>query len=92
MRYIFTESEKVQSILSVQAVYDIDTMVLYSFNPNELRLIIERVAKKEHNYTKFYNSQAISFWQQLAKQVDGRCTIKDARERMEAFVESVSND
>ncbi len=67
-------------------------MALYSFSPSEARLIIERVAKKERNYVEFYNSQAISFWKQLAIQVDQRCAIKDVKNRMLAFVKEAADD
>ncbi len=91
MRYIFIEQE------TFQAVYDIETMAMYSLGKRmrnrgsggNIRLVVELPHRDECDFPELYNSQAISFWRQLAKQVDQRCAIKDARERMEAFVESV---
>jgi len=79
MRYIFTEEKGTQS------VYDIDKAILYrayTFD-NSLKTTIEGACQS--GFWGLTKDRAISFWLQLAKQVDERCGIKDARERMLAF-------
>ncbi len=85
MRYIFIEDKAGQS------VYDIDTTTWYAMSmaSDTPKITIERVGTARVETIGFTYSYVISFWQQLAKQVDGRCGIKDAREKMESFVEEV---
>ncbi len=86
MRYIFIEGK------NTQTVYDIDTVVWYAVVTldNLFKVSVEGI--NTSGYFEFTRDRAISFWKQLAKQVDGRCGIEDARKRMEAFIESATND
>ncbi len=83
MRYIFIEDEAGQS------VYDIETITWYvmSITSNVANITIQRVCTARIETIGSAYSYVISFWRQLAKQVDGRCSIKDARVRMEAFAD-----
>ena len=87
MRYIFTESEDHQKVIDIQnnATYHMISARTVVGHP---RVIIKFTSIDE----SLENDMAISFWQQLAIQVDQRCGIKDVRERMEAFAEGASDD
>ncbi len=84
MRYIFIEKEL------EQIVFDIETVTQYVMEQyatdhgHKLQMLI---VQSDHEITDFDDDQAISFWRQLAKQVDGRCSIKDARKKMETYTE-----
>ncbi len=87
MRYIFTEVGEYQS------VYDIDTAIWYKAIvdlDNYLKVIVESVDAVR--YSGLVNNRAISFWEQLAVQVDQRCAIKDVKEKMLAFIDEVDDD
>ncbi len=85
MRYIFIEDEAGQS------VYDIETTTWYAISMSSKympKITIECVSTARIDTIGFTYSYVVSFWDQLAAQVDQRCTVKDAKERMEAFVKS----
>ncbi len=88
MRYIFIEDEAGQS------VYDIETTTWYamSMTSNMPKITIGRVGTARVETIGFTYSYVISFWRQLARQVDQRCGIKDVKDRMLAFAEKVHDD
>ncbi len=82
MRYIFIEDEAGQS------VYDIETTTWYamSMTSDMPKITIRRISTARIDTIGFTYSYLISFWQQLAKQVDQRCAIKDVKDRMLSLI------
>ncbi len=86
MRYIFIEKELEQT------VFDIETATQYIMEQYAIdhgyKLQVT-IIHADREIAGFDGNEAISFWWQLAKQVDGRCSIGDVREKMETYAGGV---